>query len=258
ELLQVVRHFTAGAGIKKDFQEASNAAFLRMQDIFGTKKYISPTPYWIRTATRLLQERRDKFDDGMKEETAGMVWLGPKTEAAHLKQLDADSEHEKWMKQSRPGLPPDYAGQSRAEIVRAFSDAPAVSATGLKRLIELAGSERYAPVRRELASAAIRLADKYDVTPLLRALMAHKEDAKDPVIQQLVWLAYEKALSKRAGERRGVSPTVPKGDEPAKDRRPDGPTLADELTWLAGQSPENEFVRDQIMPRAMSRLVATG
>ena len=58
-------------------------------------------------------------------------------------------------------------------------------------------SETIPTVRRELASAAIRLADKHDVTPLLRALMAHKEDAKDPVIPQLVWLAYEKVLASR-------------------------------------------------------------
>ena len=61
--------------------------------------------------------------------------------------------------------------------------------------------DRTPAVRRELASAAIRLGDKHDVTPLLHALMAHKEDAKDPVIPQLVWIAYEKALA------RGEAPT---------------------------------------------------
>ena len=64
------------------------------------------------------------------------------------------------------------------------------------------GPRRHPAVRRELASAAIRLADKHDVTPLLRALMAHKEDAKDPVIPQLVWLAYEKVLA-NAGRKPG-------------------------------------------------------
>ncbi len=52
---------------------------------------------------------------------------------------------------------------------------------------------------RELASAAIRLSDKHDVTPLVRAVMAHKEDTKDPIIPQLVWLAYEKIISKKEG-----------------------------------------------------------
>ena len=72
-------------------------------------------------------------------------------------------------------------------------------------------------VRRELASAAVRLAEeKYDVTPLLRALMAHAEDAKDPVIPQLVWLAYEKVVAKKEG-----------ASTPAEK----------ELGWLADEAP---------------------
>ena len=67
--------------------------------------------------------------------------------------------------------------------------------------------------------------------------MAHKEDAKDPVITQLVWIAYEKVLTKKAG-----------ANTPAEK----------ELAWLAEEAPNNEFVRDQIVPKAMRRLVATG
>ena len=35
-------------------------------------------------------------------------------------------------------------------------------------------------------------------------------------------------------------------------------TVEKELTWLAEQSPDNPFVRDQIVPKVMRRLVATG
>ncbi|MFO0805280.1 MAG: c-type cytochrome, partial [Gemmataceae bacterium] len=35
-------------------------------------------------------------------------------------------------------------------------------------------------------------------------------------------------------------------------------SVDDELAWLAEQSPKNEFVRDQIVPKVMRRLVATG
>ncbi len=106
----------------------------------------------------------------------------------------------------------------------------------LNFILSLAGSEVDAGVRRELASAAFRLAEKHNVTALIRALLSHKEDAKDAIIPQLVWIAYEKSISKK-----------------------DGATTAEkELAWLAEQSPENPFVREQIVPKVMRRLVATG
>lgn len=107
----------------------------------------------------------------------------------------------------------------------------------LEKVTNLAEKETDPSVRRELASAAIRFADKHDITPLLRALMAHKEDVKDPVIPQLVWIAYEKIIAKKEG-----------ASTPAEK----------ELVWLAEQSPDNAFVRDQIVPKVMRRLVATG
>ncbi|MGL6096158.1 MAG: DUF7133 domain-containing protein, partial [Fimbriiglobus sp.] len=92
-------------------------------------------------------------------------------------------------------------------------------------------------VRRELASTALRLADSHDVRRLLHALMQRQEDANDPLIPFLTWLAYEKVLSKPAGRTSRVNA---------------------ELAWLAEQSPKNLLVRDQIVPRVMRRLVATG
>lgn len=67
--------------------------------------------------------------------------------------------------------------------------------------------------------------------------MARKEDAKDPVIPQLVWLAYEKVIGKKEG-----------ASTPAEK----------ELAWLAEQAPTNDFVRDSIVPKVMRRLVASG
>jgi len=108
----------------------------------------------------------------------------------------------------------------------------------IKWLTERAQDKQSEPtLRRELASAAIRLSEKHDVLPLLRALMSHKEDAKDPLIPNLVWLAYEKVISKKEG-----------ANTPAEK----------ELAWLAEQAPDNIFVRDQIVPKVMRRLVATG
>ena len=108
----------------------------------------------------------------------------------------------------------------------------------LAETVKLAKTADSPAIRRELASLAIWTAGKQDVAPLVRALMAHKEDAKDAVIPQLVWLAYEKVLT-------GQRPAA----EPGTDK---------ELSWLAEQAPGNEFVRDQIVPKVMRRLVATG
>jgi putative membrane-bound dehydrogenase-like protein len=135
--------------------------------------------------------------------------------------------------------------QVRAFAYRALGEDPEATPAVLKKLAAGAAVEPNALVRRELASAAIRLADKHDVTPLLRALLSHKEDAKDPVIPQLVWLAYQHELMTNATSQPGKP-------------EPKDPPVADELAWLAGQSPNNEFVREQIVPKVMRRLASTG
>jgi putative membrane-bound dehydrogenase-like protein len=99
--------------------------------------------------------------------------------------------------------------------------------------------------RREFASAAVRLAGTHDVTHLLHQLMWNPEDASDPLIPHLVWLAYEKTLAR------------------ATDA-----VLDSELAWLADEArpkvltPDrivvNYMVMDYIVPRVMRRLAATG
>ena len=61
--------------------------------------------------------------------------------------------------------------------------------------------------------------------------MKHKEDAVDPNIPQLLWIAYEPGLA-------------------AKPK--------DELAWLKDNAAGNALITDTIVPRAMRRLVATG
>jgi putative membrane-bound dehydrogenase-like protein len=114
---------------------------------------------------------------------------------------------------------------------------PGVQEKENEKATKLATKEANPAVRRELASAAIRNVNQPYVTSLVHGLMSHKEDAKDPVIPQLVWIAYERIISRKEG-----------GDT----------TLEIELSWLTEQSPENPFVREQIVPKVMRRLVATG
>ncbi len=128
----------------------------------------------------------------------------------------------------------------------------------LSCLVTLSASKEKT-IRRELASAAIRLADKHDVTKLLHALMMNKDDANDPLIPQLTWIAYEKVLAQQAsgGRQSPVSGVGEKVEKQGTDV-PRSPGLETELAFLAKESPDNIFVRDHIVPKTMRRLVATG
>jgi putative heme-binding domain-containing protein len=86
-------------------------------------------------------------------------------------------------------------------------------------------------LRREWASMCVRQRALSETNPVVRILLTHKEDAADPNIPQLLWLAYEPGLAKN-----------PK----------------DELTWLKNNAANNALITDTIVPRAMRRLVATG
>ncbi len=136
--------------------------------------------------------------------------------------------------------------------IRLWSENGSISEDGLQLLAWEVSSPydgRGPAYRREVALAAIRHADNHDILPVLHALMKHKEDAADPLIPHLVWLAYEKVLA--SGGRKPADGAK----EASGDLRP---PLAAELAWLAEQAPDNLFVRDQIVPKVMRRLVATG
>jgi putative membrane-bound dehydrogenase-like protein len=196
-------------------------------------------PYRARQAQRLVRERTGPVN--------GQQPPFPQDEFDIVQRVLKDGPADRqvramWLMNSIPVSVPDL--KHAHPLVRAWgvrkieaTSIKGVTERELKEATEKAAVETDPVVRRELASAGIRLADKHDVTPLVRALMAHKEDAKDPVIPQLVWLAYEKVISKKDG----ASTPVEK-----------------ELMWLAEQAPGNEFVREQIVPKVMRRLVATG
>ncbi len=186
-----------------------------------------PDPWTQRTALRLMQGGRPDHDTVHFRGTAAddrlrAVLLG------HVTKAD-DARHRAFFSGRLIG----EMGRGRPDV-RAFtyrSLAGVADAPTVQRLATEAGVEPSPVARRELASAAVRLADTQDVTLLVHALMLHPEDANDPLIPHLTWLAYEKVIAKSA--------------EP-------------ELAWLAAQSPTNILVRDRIVPKVMRRLVATG
>ncbi|VTS01887.1 membrane-bound dehydrogenase domain protein : Membrane-bound dehydrogenase domain-containing protein OS=Rhodopirellula maiorica SM1 GN=RMSM_03692 PE=4 SV=1: Cytochrom_C [Gemmata massiliana] len=197
-------------------------------------------PYRSRTAVRLLAERykADDFEGEVSKATLPAREAEPDKMEAYWQRIGAVHDfvvspggYDDFMKKESPVLRM-WATRMLGERIKNEEADEAIAVATKHAATEVAPA-----VRRELASAALRLSEKYDVAPLLRALMARKEDAKDPVIPQLVWLAYERIIAKKE-----VAST------PAEK----------ELVWLAEEAPKNEFVRDQIVPKVMRRLVATG
>jgi putative membrane-bound dehydrogenase-like protein len=190
-------------------------------------------PWELRTALRLLAERTDNVlgSDLTDDQALRFLMLAryrdakldEQTGLTYLRVLNAYAK-----------TPP-----ARAFAMRTAGEVQGACPKIVAGLEKLAATEPEPAVRREIASAALGLSGDNDVTPLVRALMARKEDAKDPVIPQLVWLAYEKVLA-------------------SGGRQPPESGKEKELAWLAEQAPGNEFVRDQIVPKVMRRLVATG
>ncbi len=130
---------------------------------------------------------------------------------------------------------PNSAGMLAADT-RTMSESNVVTQKTVNGFSDMALQSLSPPVRRELASAAIRLSDKHDVSELVHSLMSRKQDANDPLIPHLTWQAYEKVIAKQTAAK----------------------AVEKELAWLAEQAPDNVFVRDQIVPKVMRRLVATG
>jgi putative heme-binding domain-containing protein len=115
----------------------------------------------------------------------------------------------------------------RSWAIRLLGESGQVSGKILSRWVEMAGKDAAPEVRLQLASTAQKLA-KQDTLPLLHRLMKHKEDARDPCLPLMIWLAYEPRVL---------------GNRPAV------------LAWLKDHAAGNPLVMDRILPNAIRRLV---
>jgi putative membrane-bound dehydrogenase-like protein len=191
----------------------------------------SKNPWEARTAARLLAERRAELTNRDVNNLRGGVTY------FLLPALWALSSSGHFNERLAGGFLDQFKGEERNEpalrewAVRSLAESGVVSAPMLKRLAGLAASERSAAVRLELAGTALHLGKTQDTVPLLHALLAHKEDANDPVIPHMLWYAYEPKLV-----------AAPKA----------------QLDWLRNNAAGNPLMMDTIIPRAMRRLVATG
>jgi putative membrane-bound dehydrogenase-like protein len=181
-----------------------------------------PNPYRYRTALRLLAEKKSLSDEEKRSALTAPV-AQPLRRLWALKGLGIDPLPQSWSEYPAPAL--------RAIAARFASENRGTTDAYIETVLApLAEKEESPAVRRELASAAIRLAGTNDTIPLLHALMRHTEDANDPAIPQLIWLAYERKL---------VAAT------------------RTELGWLKENAAKNELVANTIIPRCTRRLTDT-
>jgi putative membrane-bound dehydrogenase-like protein len=183
-------------------------------------------PWWHRTALRLLSERHDRS-------------VAPPLRDMALHSADErNSLRALWGLYAVGVLDEPLAEQMlahqspwvRSWTVRLLGEAGQVSDKVLERLMEIARKDDAAEVRLQIASTAQRLA-RQDTMPLLQRLMLHAEDASDPCIPLMLWLAYEPRV---LGQRQAA------------------------LDWLRQHAAGNPLVTNAIVPRALRRLLATG
>jgi putative membrane-bound dehydrogenase-like protein len=181
-------------------------------------------PWWYRTALRLLAERRDQSVLPQLREL--LRHSGKETVA--LRAL--------WALKAVGGFDEALAEQAlahgdpwvRSWVIRLLGEGGRVSEAMLQHFIDLAGQDPAPEVRLQLASTAARLAGQ-DTLPLLHQLMQHADDVRDPCLPLMIWYAYEPRLA----------------------NRPDAA-----LPWLRAHAAGNALVTDEIVPRALRRLVA--
>lgn len=184
-------------------------------------------PYWYRTASRVLEERKDRAQvPALKKIVANAkdpshalraLWVLDRLGACDSNLAQQVLEHASpWM---------------RAWGVRLLGERDDLKAGTMKRLADLAENDPSPVVRSQLASTAQRLGKQEGVLGILNELMLRKEDAKDPNIPLLVWLAYEPHV---VGRRN------------------------DALEGLRRTAADNPLVLEAILPRTMRRLAATG
>jgi putative membrane-bound dehydrogenase-like protein len=180
-------------------------------------------PWWYRTALRLLGERRDR------------------SVVAPLLELLATSKEEAHVLRAMWGL---YAIGAFDDVIadrclthksawvrhwaiRLLGESGQVSAKIMERLTALAETDRAPEARLQLAATAQRL-KKQDTLPLLHNLMRHGDDARDPFLPLMIWLAYEPRVLE------------------SRDKV---------LGWLADNAGGNPLVTNVILPNTIRRLM---
>jgi putative membrane-bound dehydrogenase-like protein len=194
-------------------KKAEDLGKLSPDDLFDTMLK-NPNPYLYRTALRLVTEKKPR--------------ILPYDPTSFRQILAVNAIASKWSDLLKYQ---ELESGALGTVIRIGSQYPNDADDVVVALAEIGRTSRSVIIRRELASSAIHFGEKHDISPLLRNLLTRKEDSKDPIIPQLLWVAYEKQLFK----------------SPSK-----------ELDWLKDNAAGNALVTETIIPRTMRRLMATG
>lgn len=207
---------------------------LKTRELAGLLK--RDNPYWHRTALRLLAERKDP---------------SPCPELFHMLKESADDAHALrglWGARACGLWFPKTTLEHKSPWVRSWGirllgedgerndeggpgKAGQISGAMLKQLAKMAAEDPAPQVRLQLASTCQNLKDRDGTLAILHNLMKHKEDKKDPYLPLMIWLAYEPQV---VGKKSSA------------------------LDWLKDNAAGNALVTDEIVPRTMRRLIATG
>ncbi|MFO0968458.1 MAG: PVC-type heme-binding CxxCH protein [Gemmataceae bacterium] len=183
-------------------------------------------PYWYRTATRLLEERKAKAIMPKLVEQKLVEMTFPKKDPAPalraiwaLHRLGALDEDRLFTLMARDDA------WVRSWLVRLIGERGRVSDLGLKGLTDVAALDHAPQTQLALAGACQHLI-KQDTLPILHNLMKHA-DKKDPCLPLMIWFAYEPRVM---GKRDAT------------------------LDWLKANATGNVLVTDEIVPRTLRRL----
>ncbi len=218
-------------------KKAEDLGAAALADVF--KAIHETNPYRWRTALRILRERKDnpKFISDIGD--AAIPLLKSKPDTSHIPYHGAlffDIVYPIAENSPKRTEPPEEELKHRDEraitfFLRGYRDATAPIEGFQETLIGYAKVCNSVSVRREIASLAITMRDRQANDTLLHEMLKRKEDATDPIIPTLLWIAYEKNTVTHTSA---------------------------ELDWIIDNSPSNPLITDYIIPRAMRRLIATG
>lgn len=183
------------------------------------------SPWWHRTALRLLKERQDRSVAPWLQDLA----LHAPEGAHRLRGLWGLYAVASYSEEVGGKLLMDASPWVRSWAIRLLGEPGQVSEAVMSRLVEQAVKDKAPEVRLQLAATAQRLQHQ-DVMPLLQNLMVHTEDAGDACIPLMIWLAYEPRVAVQSDSA---------------------------LAWLKDHAAGNPLVTNEIVPRTMRRLVAT-
>ncbi|MDW8221431.1 MAG: c-type cytochrome [Gemmatales bacterium] len=195
-------------------------------------------PYRYRTALRLLAERRSGLD-AQTINYLRSIALDPKQGLRSLRALWALHALGALDQGTRHRLLGHPYPAVRAWSIRFIGEQPTWDDHDLKALAQLSTTENEAPVRLELACALRRITHPSALL-VLQTLLLRKEDAQDPVIPFVLWLAWEAQLSR-------IIKTPSEKTAAELDRL---------LEHLAEHADNNLLIIREIIPRTMRRLLA--